>query len=79
MTDVIGLLNNDLRPSPNAVLCSLLRDNRDRVFSSCSPKLQGMTFGELADLLEEDNDGRAHEWLKAVIEQTMAYLVEVNE
>lgn len=79
VTDVIGLLNNDLGPSPNAVLCSLLRDNRDRVFSSCSPKLQGMTFGELADLLEEDNDGRAHEWLKAVIEQTMAYLVEVNE
>ena len=79
VTDVIGLLNHDLRPSPNAVLCGLLRDNRERVFSSCCPRLQGVTFGELADILEEDNNGKAHEWLRTVIEQTMAYLVKVNE
>lgn len=79
VSDVVHMLRDDLSPSPNRVLCKFLKDNSSRRFSSCCPKLKDKTFGELAEILEKDNDGRAHEWLKAVIEQTMAYLVEVNE
>ena len=79
VSDVVHMLREDLSPSPNRVLCKFLKDNSGRRFSSCCPKLKDKTFGELAELLEKDNDGRAHEWLKAVIEQAMAYLVVVNE
>ena len=79
VSDVVHMLRDDLSPSPNRVLCKFLKDNSSRRFSSCCPKLKDKTFGELAEILEKDNDGRAHEWLKAVIEQTMAYLVEANE
>lgn len=79
VTDVIGMLKADVAPSPKALLCEMLRENGDRVFSSCCPPLSGKTFREIADILDEDNNGKAHEWLKAILEQVMVYLDKVNE
>lgn len=79
VTDVIGMLRANVAPSPKALLCEMLRENGDRVFSSCCPPLSGKTFREIADALDEDNNGRAHEWLKAILEQVMVYLEKVNE
>jgi len=79
VTDVIGVLKANVAPSPKALLCEMLREHGDRVFTSCCPRLSGRTFREIADLLDEDNNGSAHEWLKAILEQVMVYLEMVNE
>lgn len=79
VTDVIGMLKANIAPSPKALLCEMLRKNGDRVFSSCCPSLTGKTFREIADALDEDNNGKAHEWLKAILEQVMVYLEMTNE
>ena len=39
----------------------------------------GKTFGEIADMIDEDNNGVANEWLTAILEQLVIYLSEVNE
>lgn len=77
--DVIRIFRANVSPSPKALLCEMLRENGDKVFSSCCPKLKGKTFAEIANYLDEENNGNAHEWLKAMLEQVIAYLKEVNE
>lgn len=77
--DVVRLLKSNIEESPKTILCHLLRDNGDRIFNSCCPELKGKTFSEIADLLEEKNNGRGNEWLNAILQQVIAYLTEVNE
>lgn len=77
--DIVRYIKFDVAPSPRALLSEMLRENGDKVFNSCCPKLKGKTFREIADILDEENNGNAHEWLKAIIEQVIAYLHEANE
>lgn len=77
--EVVRILKSNIAPSPTSILCQLLRENGDRVFNSCCPPLKGKTFNEIAELLEEDNNGKANEWLNAILEQVVAYLTKVNE
>ena len=34
---------------------------------------------EIADILDDENNANGHKWLTAIMEQVIAYLVEVNE
>lgn len=77
--EVVRMLKSDITPTPTSILCQLLRENGDRVFNSCCPPLNGKTFNEISELLEEDNNGKANEWLNAILEQVVAYLTKVNE
>jgi len=77
--ETIRLLKSGLDETPRNILCHLLRDYGDKVFNSCCPRLKGKTFNEIADILEEDNNGAANEFLQAIFEQLLAYLVKVNE
>lgn len=77
--DAIQILKKDTLPSPRALLCEMLRTNGNRVFNSCYPKLKGKTFSEIADILDDENNANGHKWLTAIMEQIIAYLVEVNE
>lgn len=77
--DAIQILRKDTLPSPRALLCEMLRANGDRVFNSCCPELKGKTFSEIADILDDENNANGHKWLTAIMEQVIAYLVEVNE
>lgn len=77
--DVVKFVKQNVAPSPRALLSEMLREHGDKVFNSCCPKLKGKTFREIADILDEENNGNAHEWLKAILEQVIAYLNEVNE
>ncbi len=56
-----------------------LRTNSTMTFNSCCPKLKGKTFGEVADMIEQKSDNRSEEWEKALVDQTIAYLVDANE
>ena len=38
-----------------------------------------MTFNEIADLIDNHADARSDEWIDAVLTQTIAYLVKVNQ
>lgn len=60
------------------MLCEMLREYGDMEFSSCCPRLSGKKFFEIANILEEQNNGKATEWLNAVFEQLITYLVKIN-
>ena len=77
--EVIKYLRQNKEANPRSVLISILRENRDRIFNSCCPPLKGKKFGEVADILDDVSNGLGNEWMKAIIEQIAAYLVEINE
>ena len=77
--EVIAYLKEDTTFSPYGFITNMLRENSDKVFSSCFPKLAGKTYGEIADLLDSGNNGTSNEWLSAILEQLIVYLSEVNE
>ena len=60
-------------------LSSLLRANGDMVFESCFPEFKGMTFSEIADKIDSHSDARSDEWIEAILAQTIAYLVKINQ
>lgn len=60
-------------------LSTLLRAHGDMKFESCFPEFKGMTFNEIADMIDNHSDARADEWIKAILTQTLAYLVKVNQ
>lgn len=43
----------------------------------CSFK--GKTLGEIADMIEKQSDKRVDSWTQELVEQTIAYLVKINE
>lgn len=59
-------------------LVRLLRQHNDLEFKSCFPEFAGKTFGEIADLIDNKADQRSDEWIKNILEQTIAYLVKAN-
>lgn len=60
-------------------LATLLRANGEMKFESCFPEFKGMAFNEIADMIENHSDARSDEWIKAILAQTIAYLVKVNQ
>lgn len=78
VNEVVRLMSIDTQLNPTSMLCEMLREYGDMKCSSCCPKLSGKKFSEIANMLEEQNNGKATEWLKAVFEQLITYLVEIN-
>ena len=78
VNEVVRLMSIDTQLNPTSMLCEMLREYGDMKFSSCCPSLSGKKFSEIANMLEEQNNGKATEWLNAVFEQLITYLVEIN-
>ena len=76
---LIDYLNKEKGNSIEYQLATSLRVNGEMKFESCFPKFQGMTFNEIADMIECHSDARSDEWIKAILVQTIAYLVKVNQ
>ena len=77
--DLIKYLRKNENDSIEHRLSSLLRAHGDMLFESCYPEFKGMTFNEIADLVDNHADARSDEWIDAVLSQTIAYLVKVNQ
>ncbi len=77
--DLIKYLNQRENDSIEHRLSSLLRAHGDMVFESCFPDFKGMTFNEIADMINKHSDARCDEWLDSLLAQTIAYLVKVNQ
>lgn len=77
--DLIKYLRKNEIDSTERRLCSLLRAHGDMKFESCFPEFKGITFNEIADLVDNHSDARSDEWIDAVLTQTIAYLVKVNQ
>ncbi len=78
-SEVIRHLKTDTTFSSCGFITNMLRENPKKVFKSCYPKLAGREYEEIADLLDNGNNGTANEWLSAILEQLIVYLSEVNE
>ncbi len=77
--DLIEYLQKNKGESIEQRLSVLLRANGDMKFESCFPEFKGMTFNEIADMIDTHSDARSDEWIEAVLTQTIAYLVTVNQ
>ena len=60
-------------------LSVLLRAHGEMKFESCFPDFKGMTFNEIADMIDNHSDSRSDEWIDTLLSQTIAYLVKVNQ
>lgn len=60
-------------------LATLLRAHGELKFESCFPKFRDKKFSEIADMIDNHSDVRTDEWIEAVLTQTIAYLVKVNQ
>ena len=60
-------------------LSILLRAHGDLKFESGFPKFKDKTFNEIAEMIESHSDARTDEWIDALLTQTIAYLVKVNQ
>jgi len=77
--DLIKFLKENKGDSIEHRLATLLRANGEMKFESCYPEFKGMTFNEIADKIVNHSDARSDEWIEAVLAQTIAYLVKVNQ
>lgn len=77
--DLIEYLQKNKGESIEQRLSVLLRANGGMKFESCFPEFKGMTFNEIADMIDNHSDARSDEWIEAVLTQTIAYLVKVNQ
>ncbi len=77
--DLIKYLQKNKGESIEHRLSILLRANGDMKFESCFPEFKGMSFNEIADMIDNHSDARSDEWIEAVLTQTIAYLVKVNQ
>lgn len=78
-TSIIKFLKNDKDPHLDYHFLKQLRKYKDYEFKSCCPALKGMKLGEIADMIERGSDFRSREWMEELIEQTIAYLIKINE
>lgn len=76
---VIELVNRMEEPTVQDYFLEQLRMYPDMEFKSCYPPLAGKTFGEIADMIEQHSDKRTADWTKELVEQTIAYLVKIND
>ena len=78
-TDLIEYLKKTKGDSIEHRLSTLLRTHGELKFESCFPKFKGLTFNEIADIIDNHSDARTDEWIETVLTQTIAYLVKVNQ
>lgn len=76
---IIKLLNSDKDPHLDSYFLIQLRKYKDYEFKSCYPAFKGMKLGEIADMIEKRSDFRSREWMQELIEQSIAYLIKINE
>lgn len=76
---VIELVNREKDPTVQDYFLEQLRMYPDMEFKSCYPHLAGKTFGEIADMIEQHSDKRTDAWTRELVEQTIAYLVKIND
>lgn len=76
---IVELISRANRLSLEQRLLRLLYNHSDMVFNSCFPPFAGKTFGEIADIIENKSDARSDEWLQALADQIIAYLIQINE
>lgn len=77
--DLIQYLQKNKGDSIEHRLSTLLRAHSELQFESCFPEFKGMTFGAIADMIDNHSDARSDEWIEAVLTQTIAYLLKVNQ
>lgn len=77
--DLIEYLMKNKGDSIEHRLFTLLRAHGDMKFKSCFPEFKGITFNEIADKIYKHSDARSDEWIEAILTQTLAYLVKVNQ
>ena len=76
---IVELISYSNRLSLEDRLLKLLHTHESMIFNSCFPPFTGKTFGEIADIIENESDARSEEWLQALVDQTIAYLLQINE
>ena len=76
---LIGLINRDDKPTVHDYFLEQLRQHSEMEFKSCYAPLKGKTLGEIADMIEKQSDKRVDSWTQELVEQTIAYLVKINE
>lgn len=76
---LIGLINRDDEPTVHDYFLEQLRQHSEMEFKSCYAPLKGKTLGEIADMIEKQSDKRVDSWTQELVEQTIAYLVKINE
>ena len=76
---MIDIIRKNLEPSIDEEFINILHDHGDLIFNSCYPPFSGKKLKEIAEIIENNADERSQEWRKAILEQTIAYLIKVNE
>lgn len=76
---LIELINRDDEPTVQDYFLMQLRRYSDMEFKSCYAPFKGMSFGEIADKIENNRDNGTDLWTRELVEQTIAYLVKINE
>lgn len=77
--DLVKYLRDNKGDTIEHRLSTLLRENGELKFESCFPEFKGLTFSEIADIIDTHSDARSDEWIEAILVQTIAYLVKVNK
>ena len=75
---LVEYLRKEQNDSVEQRLIKLLRSNKDLIFQSCYPEFKEKSFGEMADIIENNSDMRSEEWVDAILSQTIAYLTTIN-
>lgn len=75
---LVKYLRKEQNDSVDQRLIKLLRSNKDLIFQSCYPEFKEKSFGEIADIIENNSDMRSEEWIDAILSQTIAYLTTIN-
>jgi len=76
---LIDYLKKNKKDTVEHRLATLLRAHGELKFESCFPKFRGKTFRDIADMIDNHSDARTDEWIEAVLTQTIAYLVKINQ
>ena len=76
---LMELINRDDEPTVHDYFLEQLRQHSEMEFKSCYAPLKGKTLGEIADMIEKQSDKRVDSWTQELVEQTIAYLVKINE
>lgn len=76
---LIELANREDDPTVQDYFIELLREHSEMEFKSCYDRLKGKTLGEIADMIEKNSNKRTDAWTRELVEQTIAYLVKINE
>ena len=75
---LVEYLRKEQNDSVEQRLIKLLRSNKDLIFQSCYPEFKEKSFGEIADIIENNSDMMSDEWIDAILSQTIAYLTTIN-